>query len=46
MIDVMERIVTKSITIIGEGEMEWSYFDSLRIVCHYPFKVAPDFSKA
>lgn len=34
---------TKSIAIIGEGETEWFYFDSLRVVCRYPFKVAPDF---
>ena len=39
----MGRIVTKSIAIIGEGETEWFYFDSLRIACRYPFKVAPDF---
>ena len=39
----MGRTVTKSIAIIGEGETEWFYFDSLRIACHYPFKVAPDF---
>ena len=35
--------VKKSIAIIGEGETEWFYFDSLRIACRYPFKVAPDF---
>ena len=39
----MRRTVTKSIAIIGEGETEWFYFDSLRIACRYPFKVAPDF---
>ena len=39
----MGRIVTKSIAIIGEGETEWFYFDSLRIARRYPFKVAPDF---
>lgn len=33
----------KSIAIIGEGETEWFYFDSLRVACRYPFKVAPDF---
>ena len=33
----------KSVAIIGEGETEWFYFDSLRIACRYPFKVAPDF---
>ena len=35
--------VNKSIAIIGEGETEWFYFDSLRIACRYPFKVEPDF---
>ena len=39
----MGRTVTKSVAIIGEGETEWFYFDSLRIACRYPFKVAPDF---
>ena len=39
----MGRTVTKSIAIIGEGETEWFYFDSLRIICRYPFKVAPAF---
>ena len=39
----MGRIVNKSIAIIGEGETEWFYFESLRIACRYPFKVAPDF---
>lgn len=33
----------KSIAIIGEGETEWFYFESLRIANHYSFKVAPDF---
>lgn len=37
--------VKKSLAIIGEGETEWFYFDSLRIACRYPFKVAPDFSQ-
>lgn len=37
--------VKKSIAIIGEGETEWFYFDSLRIACRYPFKVAPDFPR-
>ena len=41
----MKGTVTKSVAIIGEGETEWFYFDSLRITCRYPFKVAPDFSK-
>lgn len=39
----MRRIVTNSIAIIGEGVTEWFYFDSLRVACRYPFKVAPDF---
>ena len=39
----MRRTVNKSIAIIGEGETEWFYFDSLRIACRYPFKIAPDF---
>ena len=39
----MGRTVTKSVAIIGEGETEWFYFDSLRVACRYPFKVAPDF---
>ena len=34
--------IPKSIAIIGEGETEWFYFDSLRIACRYPFKIAPD----
>lgn len=34
--------VPKSIAIIGEGETEWFYFDSLRVACRYPFKIAPD----
>lgn len=33
---------SKSIAIIGEGETEWFYFDSLRVACRYPFKIAPD----
>ncbi len=31
----------KSVAIIGEGETEWFYFESLRVVKRYPFKVAP-----
>ena len=34
--------VPKSIAIIGEGETEWFYFESLRVACRYPFKIAPD----
>lgn len=41
----MSRTVTKGIAIIGEGETEWFYFESLRIACRYPFKVAPDFPR-
>ena len=43
MTNDMGRTVTKSIAIIGEWDTEWFYFDSLRIACRYPFKVAPDF---
>lgn len=39
----MARVVSKSIAIIGEGETEWFYFDSLRVACRFPFKVALDF---
>ncbi len=35
--------VKKSIAIIGEGETEWWYFETLRIARRYKFKVAPDF---
>lgn len=33
----------KSIAIIGEGETEWFYFESLRIARRYPFKLSPGF---
>lgn len=33
----------KSIAIIGEGETEWFYFESLRVVCRYPYKLTPGF---
>ena len=33
----------KSIAIIGEGETEWFYFESLRIAKRYPFKLSPGF---
>ena len=33
----------KSIAIIGEGETEWFYFESLRVACRYPFKLTPGF---
>lgn len=35
--------VKKSIAIIGEGETEWWYFETLRIACRYKFRVVPDF---
>ena len=35
--------IKKSIAIIGEGETEWWYFETLRVACRYKFKVAPDF---
>jgi len=41
----MRKPVVKSIAIIGEGETEWFYFESLRVACRYPFKVAPDFPR-
>lgn len=34
--------ISKSIAVIGEGETEWFYFDSLRVACRYPFRIAPD----
>lgn len=33
----------KSIAIIGEGETEWFYFESLRVACRYPYKLTPGF---
>ena len=33
----------KSRAIIGEGETEWFYFESLRIARRYPFKLSPGF---
>lgn len=39
----MGLAIIKSIAIIGEGDTEWFYFDSLRVSRHYTFKVAPDF---
>ena len=35
----------KSIAIIGEGETEWFYFESLRVACRYPYKLTPGFPK-
>ena len=37
----MRGRVNKSVAIIGEGETEWFYFDSLRISKRYPFKMVP-----
>ena len=37
----MRGAVKKSIAIIGEGDTEWFYFDSLRIANRYPFKLVP-----
>lgn len=34
---------SRSIAIIGEGETEWFYFDALRTVNRYPFRIAPAF---
>ncbi len=39
----MRPKVNKSVAIIGEGETEWFYFESLRICNRYSFKMAPDF---
>jgi len=39
----MRSKIKKSVAIIGEGETEWFYFDSLRISNRYSFKMAPDF---
>jgi hypothetical protein len=39
----MRSPIRKSIAIIGEGETEWFYFDTLRVFHRYPFKMAPDF---
>lgn len=37
----MRGRINKSIAIIGEGETEWFYFDSLRIAKRYPFRLVP-----
>lgn len=42
----MGRTVTKSIAIIGEGETEWFYFDSLRICMSVSFQGCAGFSAA
>ncbi len=38
-------MIRKSVAIIGEGETEWFYLDSLRIAKHYPFKMKPTYPK-
>lgn len=35
----------KSVAIIGEGETEWFYFESLRLAKRYPFKISPGFAQ-
>lgn len=35
----------KSVAIIGEGETEWFYLESLRIAKRYPFQMKPTFPK-
>jgi len=37
----MRGRINKSIAIIGEGETEWLYFDSLRIAKRYSFRLVP-----
>lgn len=39
----MRTKISKSVAIIGEGETEWFYFDSLRRTRRYSFKMAPAF---
>lgn len=39
----MRQYLRKSVAIIGEGETEWFYFESLRVFHRYHFKIAPDF---
>lgn len=34
-------VFKKSIAIIGEGQTEWYYFNSLRTIMKYPFKLEP-----
>jgi len=41
----MNAVKRKSIAIIGEGETEWFYFDSLRTYRRYNLKIAPDFPR-
>ena len=37
-------MLKKGVAIIGEGETEWFYLDSLRIAKHYHFHMKPTFS--
>lgn len=41
----MRGKVRKSIAIIGEGETEWFYFDTLRTSRRFDIKIAPDFPR-
>lgn len=41
----MRGKVRKSIAIIGEGETEWFYFESLRTFRRFDIKIAPDFPR-
>lgn len=38
-------MIKKSVAVIGEGETEWFYLDSLRIAKRYPFQMKPTFPK-
>ena len=35
----------KSVAIIGEGETEWFYFESMRILKRYSYQLKPTFPK-
>jgi hypothetical protein len=37
--------MSKSIAVIGEGKTEWFYFESMRVYCHFPFKLKPGLPK-
>lgn len=37
----MKNLISKGIAVIGEGETEWYYFESLRVLCRFPFKMVP-----
>lgn len=38
-------MLKKSVAIIGEGETEWFYLESLRVAKRYPFQMKPTFPK-